>query len=190
MTARKNRSKRATKIIAVILAASLLISSIIVLVSGAFSLFNEDNTVAGSGSAAAPTLEELEQQVQANPEDVALKLQLADAYYAQSNPEQAVSICQEILAQDPANSSAKIYLATLYSLQEQNEEACTLLKEVIAQNPEQSEAYYILGRILAYDLADYAEASTYLTKYLELEPEGIYADNASSFLEYCQAKQQ
>ncbi|MCQ2559857.1 MAG: tetratricopeptide repeat protein, partial [Clostridia bacterium] len=163
MTTRKSRSKRATKIIAIILAASLLISSIIVLVSGAFNLFNEDIPMTSSGSAAAPSLEELEQQVQANPENAALKLQLADAYYAQSNPEQAVSICQEILAQNPNNSSAKIYLATLYSLQEQNEEACTLLKEVIAQNPEQSEAYYILDRILAYDLADYAEAGAYLT---------------------------
>ncbi len=189
MTTRTKRSKRTTKIIAIILAASLLISSIIVLISGAFGLFAENTPVADSDSPPALSLPELEKQVQEHPQDAELKLQLADAYYAQSDTEQAVKLCQEILTQEPDNSEAKIYLATLYSLQDQNEEACTLLKEEIEKNPVQAKPYYVLGRTLACNMAEYAEAATYLEKYLELEPQGMYAENASSFLNYCKDQQ-
>jgi lipoprotein NlpI len=62
-----------------------------------------------------------------------------------------------------------------------------LLEEAVEIDPNLADAYYQLG--LSYvNKAESEKAISNLEKYLELQPEGQYAETARSLLEYLKKK--
>jgi tetratricopeptide (TPR) repeat protein len=52
------------------------------------------------------------------------------------------------------------------------------LELVVQHNPGYAEAHFVLAKILRDDLRDPADADVHFRRYLDLEPNGVYADEA------------
>lgn len=73
---------------------------------------------AGAQNQLAGTLRELEQRVQADPEDIASRIELAVYYKQMLDLERAAALFEEVLALDASNQRARVDLAEICFIKE------------------------------------------------------------------------
>lgn len=120
----------------------------------------------------------LEDRVKQNPEDKALLMELAEAYFYAGKPDQAVSAYEQVLAVDPGYSEARVDIATIYYYSGMYDQAIAQLQELIKNDPDHKEAHYLYGIILGSGKKDYIAGAGELEKYVELAKEGPDVEKA------------
>ncbi len=74
----------------------------------------------------------------------------------------------------------QLLLAGLYVTLHRSPQALTHLQSLVARDPRNSTAHLLLARLLKDEMQDYAGADRHFRRYLELEPQGSDAVEASA----------
>ncbi|HSW70305.1 MAG TPA: tetratricopeptide repeat protein [Gammaproteobacteria bacterium] len=122
----------------------------------------------------ADAIKYLQLAIKYQPDNSILQLHLANVLKAQGLFDQAASVLQKILTDNPGYSSALNNLGTVFYAQERYSDAIEAFSSVIKKEPQYIDAYYNLGLALnKKNLLDEAE-KTY-RKLLDLSPEHFAA---------------
>lgn len=117
-----------------------------------------------------------EASVRANPNDVAARISLADAYLRDGRSDDALDQLNEILRADPENRSALMGVATILSDRGDNEGAKENLQKFVAnsgkgefatEDTQLERAYFMLGTIAKQE-GDSGSAVAYFKKALQI----------------------
>jgi tetratricopeptide (TPR) repeat protein len=119
-------------------------------------------------------MERMEEMTYEYPEDAHLRFTLANLYYEQALPIDAIRNYHRALEVDPDLNKARVNLAMVLAESGDPDSAKVLLHEAIERDPEDSKAYSNLGMIYYTDL-DVAKAVMYFTKALEIDPDSLEA---------------
>lgn len=104
-------------------------------------------------------------------------------YYYKNNMDKALNYYERALAVDPANPVNHFNLACLLSEMGNYNKSTAMFKRVVEMDSGLSESWFWLA-LNSGQQQQYREASQYLRKYLEQEPEGDYSWQAEEILEY------
>lgn len=127
----------------------------------------------------AKAVEYGEKALAADGEDVDLNALLAEAYEKTGDKTKAAAF----KAKAPKNARGLFNDAAKFINSGDTAKAEPLLKQAIEADPKFAQAYYELGMLYASNSKN-ADAKTYLSKYLELEPNGKDAATAKEMLNY------
>lgn len=123
-------------------------------------------------------LAELENQAKADPGNVNILLELAQAYFYAGNPEQATKTYEQVLTLDANNSEARYDMATIYYYSSKYDLAVAQLQELLKNDPGNKAAHYFYGIVLGTGLKDYQGGIQELEKFIELAKEGPDVEKA------------
>jgi len=191
MMMNRNGPKLWVRIVAILLVAGFLISSILIgfTATGSYNLLE----VIGGGQQQeqqqqqqdlGPQIEEARQNLEENPEDPEAIKELAGLYISDNQTSEAVSVLEDGMERAPEDPEIPLLLGQARFTQAQaqpegeREEAFRQAGDAFAaateRDPEDADAFYSAG--LSYDQAgESGEAIQYYNGYLDLEPEGDQA---------------
>jgi membrane associated rhomboid family serine protease/Flp pilus assembly protein TadD len=120
-------------------------------------------------------IDELQKQVQKNPQDASAHYSLANAYFAKEQFSDGVNELKRVLDLQPENSRARMELGAVYLRQEQPKDAQQEFAKLVAQEPDNAGAHAALGVALA-EQDNHAAAINEYKESLRLEPKtrGVY----------------
>jgi protein O-GlcNAc transferase len=98
------------------------------------------------------------------------RLQLAQSYLQNGNPQQARSVCEQLLAEFPEQIEALDFLCQALKQLDQLEDALPLLKRMNQLMPESSQVQFNLGIVLQ-QVKRWAESSMCLQQVIRLKPD-------------------
>ena len=131
----------------------------------------------GSGAASSLTADQLEQLLQKQPNDLVVRMRLAEAYERQNDWAKAAEAYEAALKVNPKLASAALKLAQIYSGPVPNKEkALSYAKKARALAPDDPKATAVLGRV-AFDTGDYSWAYNLLqesARQLESDPKVLH----------------
>jgi tetratricopeptide (TPR) repeat protein len=90
----------------------------------------------------------------------------------------AIEYARPFLERHPDIWPLQYLLATIHLGLGEPQSARTRLELVLHYNPRHGESEFALGKIFRDDLSDPAAADEHFRRYLELEPQGVHADEA------------
>ena len=134
----------------------------------AMSLYMEAIALKGAGDLEG-AVAVAEQAAAADPESAALKVLVAEIYFAMRRTEEALSWAGEALRVEPANQEALKISARVHSTKQEFDRAAEAYRSIIANDPEDKEAYLHLGGILL-DRGKTEEAREVFTALLAVDP--------------------
>ena len=202
--ARAPRSKARTRRRALVV-TGVVVFAVLAGVSLAYALGARlpGQTASGNSATAPPTtnaaskalkqrIESLQQQVNANPNDYELRLQLADAYASNADLPTAIKQWDEAIKIDASRPEAQALIGrALYLVSEQipNKtaqqqtvaEAVAAEDKAIENDPDYADAYFYRGVIRAA-LQQYASAQADMQLYIVKAPTGQWSDEAHNVL--------
>lgn len=117
-----------------------------------------------------PAAAELEEKAKANPKDVGILVQLAQAYQREKNDPKAVETYEKAVALDPGKDDLKNRLAGSYITVGRYDEAIKILEEVISRNPGNKDAHYYYGHALVAK-KEYKKGIEEFERYVKLAGE-------------------
>jgi Tfp pilus assembly protein PilF len=94
----------------------------------------------------------------------------------------AVEYAENYLRRHPREHRLRFVVATLYVGLGENDRAKKQLERVIEQNPKHAEAHYALAVLFRDQLMSFAKADEHFRQYLQLDPRGEHAEEASGSL--------
>jgi len=112
-----------------------------------------------------------------------LYFELGNYYYYKNNMDKALNYYERALAVDPANPVNHFNLACLLSELGNYKKSTAIFKRIVEMDSNLSESWFWLA-LNSGQQQQYREASQYLRKYLEREPEGDYSWQAEEILDY------
>ncbi|MCL2336387.1 MAG: tetratricopeptide repeat protein [Firmicutes bacterium] len=183
------RRKRNQKIVFLVLTVVLGFGMV---ASSALWLLTPKPTPANNGQAAqqeaAPEqqIADLEAQLQARPQDLALRTQLAVAYWQAGRAKDAVAQYRKALEINPDDLQVRQALAMTYYLSGDYNAAVQQAGEVLKKDPQNALAHYYLGQFYAYrsdGKRDVKKGAAELEKYISLAKEGPEVDKAKQMLQ-------
>lgn len=118
----------------------------------------------------AATAAELEEKARANPKDVGILLELAQAYQQENNAQKAVETYEKAVSLDPGRDDLKNRLAGGYITVGQYDRATAILEEVLSRSPDNKEAHYYYGHALVAK-KEYKKALGEFERYVKLAGE-------------------
>ena len=140
-------------------------------------------------------MERLQQRVEANPDDVASRLLLAQFLEASRNYAGALEQYDEVLARDPSNAVAEAQAGRiLYITAEQAVKAApgqvdalvqqsrARLDHAVSLDPMYADARFFRAIVLANEYGDFATAQSDLQRYIVLAPAGSFVNQARDLL--------
>lgn len=131
----------------------------------------------------------LMEQLQANPDDPATLLSLADEFYAGGQYPTAATWLDKLLAVDPENIKGLLARGAVYFNLNEVEPAEAAWRKVLELDPKNQEAYYDLGFMYFYQAnPDYVAVQREWAKAIELDPTTPLAKNAQAHLDALVAK--
>jgi cytochrome c-type biogenesis protein CcmH/NrfG len=150
------------------------------------------STTNAAGKALAQRITDLQNQVNANPNDYDLRLQLADAYASNADLPTAIQQWDAAITIDQARPEAQALLGrALYLVSEQMAdktaqqkavaEALAAEEKAITNDPNYADAYFYRGVIRA-GLAQYTASQADLQLYIVKAPDGQWSSQAHSLL--------
>lgn len=116
------------------------------------------------------TAAQLEEKAKASPNDVAILLDLAQAYQRENNAQKAVETYEKAVSLDPGRDDLKSRLAGGYISVGQYDRAVKILEEVLSRNPDSKEAHYYYGHVLVAK-KEYGKALGEFERYVSLAGE-------------------
>lgn len=162
---RKLQQKIVFGILAAVLSMGLIASSIV----WTLGRSNVPENVPSQDQPEA-TAAELEEKAKANPKDVGILVELAQAYQRENNAQKAVETYEKAVSLDPGRDNLKNRLAGGYITVGQYDRAVKLLEEVLSRNPDDKEAHYYYGHALVAK-KDYKKALGEFERYVKLAGE-------------------
>lgn|GEM_PF-844946 len=130
----------------------------------------------------ASQLKELERRVEADPGDIASRVELAVHYKRMMDYEQAIVLFEEVLALDASNQRARIDLAEMYFVLEDYDRAVEQLEALLQANPNHQLGLYLYGITLGFGKEDYPGAVRALERFLSLADSGPNAEHARALI--------
>ena len=140
-------------------------------------------------------MERLQQRVEANPDDVASRLLLAQFLEASRNYAGALEQYDEVLARDPSNAVAEAQAGRiLYITAEQAvnsapdqvdglvQQSRARLDHAVSLDPMYADARFFRAIVLANEYGDFATAQSDLQRYIVLAPAGSFVNQARDLL--------
>jgi len=140
-------------------------------------------------------MERLQQRVEANPDDVASRLLLAQFLEASRDYAGALEQYDEVLARDPSNAVAEAQAGRiLYITAEQAVKAApgqvdalvqqsrARLDHAVSLDPMYADARFFRAIVLANEYGDFATAQSDLQRYIVLAPSGSFVNQARDLL--------
>lgn len=183
----RNRLSFWTRLVAILLAAGFLISSILIgfTATGSYNLLE----VMGGGQQQqqqqqpqdlGPQISEAEQNLEENPEDPEAIKELATLYLSDGQTSEGISVLEDGMERAPNDAEIPLLLGQAYSQQAQAEpegerddafrRAGDAFAAATERDPENADAFIQAGA--SYDQAgESGEAIQYYNGYLDLEPE-------------------
>lgn len=128
-------------------------------------------------------LKDLENRIQANPQDLAGRLELAVANKNRWNLERAVELFEEVVALDASHQRARLDLAELYFQMAEYDQAVAHLEALLEINPEHQLGLYWYGITLGSGKEDLPGGMRALERFLALKPTGPEAERARALIE-------
>ena len=122
----------------------------------------------------------LEKSLEMAPDDLEVRMRLAEAYNAENEPEKACYQLGQILALDPSSGTAWRALGVIHAGRQDYDRAVECLEEAVKLEPEHSQTHYRLG--MAYDnKKQYGKAVEAFRKAIRLDPRFAKAYQALGF---------
>ena len=122
------------------------------------------------------------------PDDVAVLLELGDAYFLGQRYQQAARTFRAALLIDPGNPTATVRLAMVWQAEGQTQRATTSLSAVLAKDPGQQEAHYSMAIIL-FSQNDIAGAKSQWGTAARIDPKSTIGRRSQSFVDLLEGKQ-
>lgn len=187
----RNRLSFWTRLVAIVLAAGFLISSILIgfTATGSYNLLE----VMGGGQQQqqqqpqdlGPQIAEAEQNLEENPEDPEAIKELATLYLSDGQTSEGISVLEDGMERAPEDAEIPLLLGQARSQQAQAQpegerdqafrQAGDAFAAATERDPEDADAFLQAGA--SYDQAgESGEAIQYYNGYLDLEPEGEQAE--------------
>lgn len=141
---------------------------------------------AGSGGGKTP-LAFFEARVQANPRDVAARLDLAHRYLDAGRVGEAIQEYTSALDLDPNNAEAHAHMGLLLYMTGRTDSALKAVERALSADPRYPEALFFKGVILLKGLNQPAPAREALQMYLELAPFGAEIEKARQYIKEAEA---
>lgn len=126
-------------------------------------------------------LDRLAGAVEERPDDAVLRRSYARALLDAGEVAEALREYDAAAALDPADAESRAHAAWIVFLAGLSEDARERVDEAVAVDPEYADARFFRGAILSR-LGDRAQARAELERYLELAPDGRYAEDARTLL--------
>lgn len=161
---RKLQQRIVFGILAAVLGAGLIISSI-VWIPGMGGVPDSTPQVKPPLTAA-----ELEEKAKADPDNVGVLVELAQACQREGNVQKAVETYEKAVSLEPGRDDLKDLLAGSYVSAGRYDQAVKILEEVISRNPGDKEAHYYYGHALAAR-REYGRAVEEFERYIALAGE-------------------
>lgn len=147
---------------ALVAATILLPASVLDRPAGGFVTGNEAIQRAGGAPPLDPSLtvtdSQLEQVVAANPDEVGIRLALADRYVAQGEYDPAMRHYLEALRREPGNAEALAHLSWLLLQIGQPQEALQTVEQALSIDPSMADALWFKANIQLYGLDEPTDA--------------------------------
>ncbi|MGF1636591.1 MAG: AAA family ATPase [Cyclobacteriaceae bacterium] len=114
----------------------------------------------------------LREALEISPENVPLRLHLAEILIRSNHIAEAEEECKHALKYDAGNRRAKLLLATVYYSRKELSTAIVILEELIQQNPKAVDCLLLISRALLEDGAK-IQAAEYYRRALDINPSAI-----------------
>ena len=122
------------------------------------------------------------------PDDVAVLLELGDAYFLGQRYQQAARTFREVLAIDPGNPTATVRLAMVWHADGESARAAEAIKAVLEKTPENQEAHYSIA-IVHFSAGRIDEAKAEWAAAAALDPSTDIGRRSHSFVDLLEGKQ-
>lgn len=127
-------------------------------------------------------LARLEERRQEDPDDIALLLDLGNAYFMAQRLQQAERAYSDALALAPDSAKAKVGLAMVWHAQGDSKRAEAALRAVIGEDPEDQDAHYSLA-IVCFSLGRIDEAKDQWETAAAIDPASTTGRRSQSFVD-------
>ncbi len=131
----------------------------------------------------------LEAEAVKTPQNIAVLMELADAYIYSGKPDQALKTYEQVLQVDPGYSDARYMIAYVNYSMNENDQAITSLQELIEKDPQYAGAHLLYGYVLGHDMKDYAGGVQELERFVALAGEGPDVEKAKLIIAEWSAEQ-
>jgi tetratricopeptide (TPR) repeat protein len=150
----------------------------------------------GGGSTPAPVtndavkqkIAELQSASAAQPDDVAVLLELGDAYFLAQRYQQAASTFRAALRIDPGNATATVRLAMVWHADGESQRAEQAIKGVLDKSPGNQEAHYSMA-IIYFSSGRIDAARSEWVAAAKLDPSSAIGRRSQSFVDLLDGKQ-
>ena len=122
------------------------------------------------------------------PDNVAVLLELGDAYFLGQRFQQAARTFRAALRLDPGNPTATVRLAMVWHADGDSERAAKAIQAVIASTPENQEAHYSMA-IVYFSSDQIDEAKAEWVAAAGLDPSTVIGRRSRSFVDLLEGKQ-
>jgi len=129
----------------------------------------------------SPEIQELENSVEANPDNMSLTLQLANLLHDYLSYEKAISYYKVYLKMNPKDADARVDLGICYKELNKFTEAKNEMKTALRYVPNHINAHFNLG-IVCLSEGNIQESNTWFIKTVALDPNGEVGKRAQQLL--------
>lgn len=183
-----------TKTALIVILGALLLAAIILILSGQFnspeptvvSNVNSQTSTQNQSPAvdlnAVNKINELEDQVKANPKDINLVLQLAHAQNDAGFYDKAIKNYLEYLKSNPSDADARIDMGVCYYSLKDYKNAITEMKEALKYKPNHQIGHLNLG-IVNLAAGNLEESKKWLQKAVDIDPNSEVGKRAKELLQ-------
>jgi Flp pilus assembly protein TadD len=127
-------------------------------------------------------ISELKRQLENNPNDVGLLVQLGNTYFDSNRYNESIEAYERALALKPGNPDVLTDLGIMYRRIGKPQEAVIRFREAASLSAVHPQSRMNLGIVLYYDLGDPAGARTALEDYIRVVGNAPEADNARALI--------
>jgi len=151
-------------------------------VSGILSPAIPPAPVAQAGPDYSLKISELKRQLQNNPYDVDLLVQLGNTYFDSNLYPESIEVYERALALSPGDPNVLTDMGVMYRRNGQPGKAVRSFREAASISPTHPQSRMNLGVVLFYDLGDAAGAKAALEDFLRVTGDSPEAGNVRSLL--------
>ena len=152
---------------------------------------DQDTTGRTDGDADAvsgATIAKLERRRAKDPSDLAVLLDLGNAYFMDQRLTQAERAYDDALAREPGNATAQVGLAMVWHAEGDSKRAETALRSVLAAHPDDQDAHYSLA-IVYFSSGRVADAKTQWQAAARIDPTSTTGRRSQSFVDLLEDQQ-
>jgi len=129
------------------------------------------------------TILQLQSVLSTNPDNIDVRVQLANAYFDSRQWDKAVDEYSKVLEKNPNNPDVRTDLGICYRELGKFDKAIEEFRKAADEDPKHLNSRFNLGVVYNFDKRDYANAKKAWEDYLEIAPEGEKTEEIKKYLE-------